>query len=117
MTIDITWNVANVDESRRLVGAAMRHTLFKRITMYMKHYLFMHGLGVPYHGGLGSFPLYLPVIFHLQVRIASTALAAGRPARAFTTFALCSGELCLQYHARRRLPSSVLRVLRADVPR
>ncbi|SPQ95213.1 unnamed protein product (mitochondrion) [Plasmodiophora brassicae] len=86
VTIDITWNVANVDESRRLVGAAMRHTLFKRITMYMKHYLFMHGLGVPYHGGLGSFPLYLPVIFHLQVNCVSNTMRAGACLRAFFAF-------------------------------
>lgn len=69
VNIDITWNVANVDEVRNLISTAVaQYPFFMPITLYLKHYLYMHGLGTPYHGGLGAFPLYLLVIFHHQVR-------------------------------------------------
>ncbi|XXQ32093.1 PAP-associated domain-containing protein [Plasmodiophora brassicae] len=84
LTIDIVWNVANVDESLSLVRDALTtFPLFKPIVLYMKHYLYVHDLGHPYRGGLGSFPLYLLVIFHLQVNAALCAVSAGACLRAF----------------------------------
>ncbi|CEO98214.1 hypothetical protein PBRA_006328, partial [Plasmodiophora brassicae] len=85
--VDITWNVANVDDARNLVLEAMdAFPLFRPITMYVKYYLYMHGLGSPYYGGLGSFQLYLLVIFHLQTNAAICAGSAGACLRAFFEF-------------------------------
>lgn len=65
--VDIAWNAANDDTCNLINAAVDAFPLFKPVTMYLKYYLYMHGLGDSYRGGLKSFPLYLLVIFHLQV--------------------------------------------------
>lgn len=69
VNIDVAWNAADVERTRQFIYYTLiKFPLFKPITMYMKYYLHMHGLGNPYYGGIGSFHLYLLVLYHLQVR-------------------------------------------------
>ncbi|CEO98216.1 PAP-associated domain-containing protein [Plasmodiophora brassicae] len=119
VNVDITWNVANVDESRHFIMSAMnQYPLFKPLTMYMKHYLYMYGLGNPYYGGLGSFPLYLLVIFHLQANSAACSQSAGACLRAFFGyygFAFRIDYDCISVHTNGRPLSKIERVHRGPL--
>ncbi|XXQ32090.1 PAP-associated domain-containing protein [Plasmodiophora brassicae] len=105
VNIDVTWNVANVEQSRDLVLEAVTHPFFRPIVMYMKYYLHVYGLGSPYHGGIGSFTLYVLVIFHLQANGTSCSVSAGSCLRAFLEYYGSSFQVeqyCISVHTGGR---------------
>lgn len=68
LSVDVAWNAPFVAESRAFVlASSRRHRMFAPLVMYLKYYLYMHGLGTPFYGGVGSFLLYVLVRSHLQV--------------------------------------------------
>ncbi|XXQ35225.1 PAP-associated domain-containing protein [Plasmodiophora brassicae] len=84
LSVDITWNAPYVAESLIFLLESIReHAMFVPIVMYVKYYLYMYGLGTPYHGGVGSFLLYLLVKSHLQVNHEACASSTGTCLRSF----------------------------------
>ncbi|XXQ35224.1 PAP-associated domain-containing protein [Plasmodiophora brassicae] len=84
LSVDVTWNAPYAAESHEFLLAAIRgHTMFKPIVMYVKYYLFMYGLGTPYYGGVGSYLLYLLVLFHIQVNPEACSRSTGTCLRSF----------------------------------
>ncbi|CEO98217.1 hypothetical protein PBRA_006331 [Plasmodiophora brassicae] len=106
VNIDVAWNAADVERTRQFIYYTLiKFPLFKPITMYMKYYLHMHGLGNPYYGGIGSFHLYLLVLYHLQVNHHVCALSAGTCLRAFFEFYGFSFQVehhCISVHTEGR---------------
>ncbi|CEO94217.1 hypothetical protein PBRA_000002 [Plasmodiophora brassicae] len=87
LSVDVAWNAPFVAESRAFVlASSRRHRMFAPLVMYLKYYLYMHGLGTPFYGGVGSFLLYVLVRSHLQVNGEACSVSTGTCLRSFFAY-------------------------------
>ncbi|CEO98523.1 hypothetical protein PBRA_006637 [Plasmodiophora brassicae] len=84
--VDIAWNAKNAARVASMLDTVKQNFAFSVIVLYVKYYLHSLGLNSPFHGGIGSYLLYMLVIFHLQANHAVCSGSAGACLRWFFGF-------------------------------
>ncbi|CEO94658.1 PAP-associated domain-containing protein [Plasmodiophora brassicae] len=84
IVVHVTWNAPQVSTALAFaMNAQYQYPMFRPLLLYLKYFLFMHGLKFPSTGGLFPALLQTLVLVHLRLNVVDCATSLGRCLQSF----------------------------------